>query len=514
MRKIEMTKAREVLRLKYQTGLSLREIAKSCNCGKSTVAEVLARAEKAKIADASIMSDKQLLSALYPPAEKDTKVSEPDMEYIFKELKKKNVTLMLLWEEYKQDYPDGLMYTQFCDRYREFKKHNKIEFHKEHKAGEEMECDWVGTTMEYIDTSTGEIKEAYIFLSVLPASNYPFIFACENMKSGNWIDAHVRAFRYYGGVPRITIPDNTKTAVTKTDIYDPILNRSYYEMADHYRTTILPARPEKPKDKAAVENAVGNISRKIIAALRNRQFFSIGEINKALEKELAKFIKKPFQKMEETRLELFNVIDKPALQPLPKAMYELADWKEGNKVPFNYHIEYDKFFYSVGYEYVGQKYSIRATSRIIEVFVDNERIAAHERNHNKRHRYSTVPEHMPENHKVVSNWNDERFRRWAEKVGWYTQQYISEMLDCYEYPVQSYRACMGIMRLAETEENHIVEKASREALERKTFSFKYYNMIFKKVKEDAENENKQQPAKVIMHDNLRGRHAFGGEVNA
>jgi transposase len=212
------------------------------------------------------------MSALYPPTDGRTSPPEPDMEYIFSEMKKKSVTLMLLWEEYKEKHPDGIMYTQFCERYKNFKKDNKLSMHKEHKAGEEMEVDWAGNTLSYVDTSTGEIKTAYIFVAVLPASAYPFVYAYPDTKLESWIDAHVRTYEYFGGVPRITIPDNTKTAVVKADFVDPVLNKSYNEMARHYRTTIIPARPGKPKDKAADENMVGNVSRRILAPLLKVSF--------------------------------------------------------------------------------------------------------------------------------------------------------------------------------------------------------------------------------------------------
>ncbi len=268
-----MLKAREILRLKHQAGLSLREIGKACSCGKSTVSEILSRAEKAGITwPIDHLSDKQLMSALYPPTDGRTSPPEPDMEYIFSEMKKKSVTLMLLWEEYKEKHPDGIMYTQFCERYKNFKKDNKLSMHKEHKAGEEMEVDWAGNTLSYVDTSTGEIKTAYIFVAVLPASAYPFVYAYPDTKLESWIDAHVRTYEYFGGVPRITIPDNTKTAVVKADFVDPVLNKSYNEMARHYRTTIIPARPGKPKDKAADENMVGNVSRRILAPLLKVSF--------------------------------------------------------------------------------------------------------------------------------------------------------------------------------------------------------------------------------------------------
>lgn len=506
-----MLKTREILRLKHELQLSLREIGQACNCGKTTVAEVLGRTEKAGITWPIELSDKQLMSMLYPPMESKNSPPEPDMEYVFREMKKKSVTLMLLWEEYKEKHPNGIMYTQFCDRYRKFKKDNQISMHKEHKAGEEMEVDWAGDTMSYVDRETGEIKPAYVFVSVLPASAYPFAYAFEDTKIPNWINAHVMAYEYYGGVPKVTIPDNTKTAVIKPDLVDPVLNKSYNEMAKHYHTTIIPARVGKPKDKAADENMVGHISRRIIAALRNRQFFSIHEINQAISEELIKLIQRPFQKMEGNRQLAFETIDKPCLQPLPATKYEYAEWKE-TKVYFNYHVEFEKFFYSVHYSLVNSPCSVRATSNTIEVYIGAERVAVHRRNRNPYKRYSTLPEHMSEAHQAVSGWGPERFLSWAEKTGPNTRELIKHILESREYPVQTYRTCMGVMRLGEKYSNAIMERASREALDRNTCSYKYFEMILKQV---AATILKTTPEKIISHDNIRGSNAFtGGGLNA
>lgn len=506
-----MPRAREVLRLKYEVKLSLREIAQACKCGKSTVAEILERAEKAGISWPIDSNDKQLMSLLYPTPQKKRSVPEPDLEYIFREMKKKSVTLMLLWEEYKEDHPDGIMYTQFCERYNNFKKDNDITMHKEHKAGEEVEVDWAGDTMSFVDTETGEIKDTYIFVAVLPASAYPFAYAYADMKTANWIDAHVRAYEYFGGVPRITIPDNTKTAVAKSDLVDPILNKSYNEMARHYRTTLVPARARKPKDKAADENMVGIVSRRIIAALRNRQFFSLHEINQAIAEQLTKLINRPFQKMPGNRLNAFEQIDKPCLQPLPASKYEYSEWKE-TKVQFNYHVDYAGFFYSVHYSYTNQLCSVRATARSIEIYIGNERVAAHSRNFNTFKRYTTLPEHMPEGHKAVSGWSSDRFLAWAEKTGPYTCELIKHILESREYPVQTYRACMGIMRFSKSYSDEIMENASREALERNACSYKYFNLILKQIVQNVAVNNTE---KIIIHDNVRVRSAFaGGGLNA
>jgi len=511
-----MLKAREILKLKHEVGLSLREIAQSCNCGKSTVAEILERAGKAGLSWPVELSDKQIMSVLYPPAENKDNVPEPDMEHVFYEMKKKGVTLLLLWEEYKAEHPDGIMYSQFCDRYSRFKKVNKVDMHIEHTAGEEIQVDWAGHTLEFTDKLTEKTKKAYIFVSVLPASAYPFVYAYTNTKMYNWIDAHVRAFEYYNGVPKVTIPDNTKTAVLTPDIIDPVLNKGYYEMARHYGTTIIPARTYRPKDKAADENAVGNITRRILAPLRNMQFFSIDDINQAIKEQLEIFIRRPFQKMEGNRLTAFEKLDKSLLKPLPEARYEFADWKE-TKVQFNYHVEYDKsFYYSVHYTHVGKPCSVRGTANIVEIFIDSERVAAHPRNYNKIKRYTTLPEHMPEEHKAVSGWSDDRFLAWAEQVGPNTKEYIKKVLDSREYAIQTYRACIGIMRLGKDSPSEIMERACKEALDKKMYSYKYFSMIHRQIEAAAHKKEKnKQKEKIVQHENLRGKNAYaGGGLNA
>lgn len=332
------------------------------------------------------------------------------------------------------------------------------------------------------------------------------------MKTPNWIDAHVRTYEFFGGVPKVTIPDNTKTAVIKADRVDPVLNKSYNEMAKHYRTTIVPARAGKPKDKASDENMVGQVSRRIIAALRNRQFFSLYEINQAISEYLAKLIIRPFQKMEGNRMTAFEKIDKPCLQPLPATRFEISDWKEA-KIQFNYHIEYDRFFYSVHYSYVGQPCSIRATSKTIEIYIGTERIAAYPRNYNPSKRYITLPEHMPEEHKAVSGWSSDRFLSWAEKTGPHTRELIKYILESREYPMQTYRSCMGIMRFGKSYSLEIMEYASREALDKNTCSYKYFSMILKQA--SAHVSNQQVEEKIIRHDNVRGSHAYtGGGIRA
>ena len=507
MRRVEMPKVKEILKLKNEMGMSLREIGNACGCGKSTVSDILTRAEKGGVKWPNELNERQLVQKLYPPIEGSKPSYEPDVEYIFQEMKKKDVTLMLLWEEYKAKYPEGLMYTQFCERYREFKKTNKLVLRKEHKAGQEVETDWAGSTISYVDRKIGEVKEAYIFVAVLPASSYPFAYAYVNMKAYSWIDAHVRAYKHFSGVPRFTICDNAKTAVTKTDIYDPVLNQSFYDMALHFNTVIMPARSYRPKDKGAGENAVQNVERRIIAALRNHQFFSVTDINDAIEVELDKLSNRAFKKIEGTRLTAFENIDKPYLQPLPLQKYEYAEFKEA-KVPFDYHVEWDGFFYSVDHTYVGQNCMIRATISTIEVFVNNERVCVQARNYNKFKRYTTLPEHMPEAHKAVAGWSDERFVSWASKIGPNTADFIRNVLDSREHPVQSYRACMGIMRLGNKYSTETMEAACKRAIDSNVNSYKYFEMIVKQECQAMGNQKCDKPP--ARSSNIRGREAFVG----
>jgi transposase len=510
MRRTDMLKAKEILRLD-RAGLSLRDIAQSTSCGKTTVSEVLGRAKESKISWPIDLNDKELVSLLYPPALKPSTMPEPDMEYVFYEMKKKSVTLMLLWEEYKETYSHGLMYSQFCSRYRDFKKTNKLTMHIEHKAGEEMQVDWAGYTVPYIDRQTGEAKVAYVFVAVLPASAYPFVYAYDDRKLVNWIDAHVRAFEYFGGVAAVLIPDNVKTAVITPDVTDPVLNRSYNDMANHYGIAIVPARSRRAKDKAADENMVGNVSRRILAPLRNIKFFSIYEINQAIEAQLQKFIKRPFAKMEGNRITAYEKIDKPALRPLPGQRYEYCDWKEA-RIAYNYHVEYEKFYYSTHYSYAGSPCFVRATKDTIEVFVDSVRIAAHKRNYNKSKRYTTNPEHMAEAHKAVSGWSTDRFISWAESIGPNTGEFVKKVLSASDYPVQSYRSCMAIMSHAKETSNEDMETASGRALDLEIYSCKYFKML---VKKEGVKSQKAEPEKIIAHSNLRGKNAYaGGGINA
>ena len=499
-----MEKIKEILKMK-EGGFSYRDIAASVGCGKTVIGDVLQRAEAAKIQDKQEYTEAELEALLFPEKQIITDTKDPDIMHIIAELSKKHVTRQLLWEEYKEENPDGLMYSQFCEKIRIALKENKLQYHKHHKAGEDCEVDWAGTVIPYYQADERAWKDALIFVGVLPASSYPFVRAYPDQKTPSWIDAHVRMFKFFNGTPRVLTPDCTKTAVTTPDLFDPVITKTYQEMAAHYDIAIIPARPRKPSDKNYVENTVGNVSRRIIAALRNMHFTSIADINNAIDRKLSEFINEPFKKMEGCRGSAFEQIDKPALRPLPATHYEFATFSTG-KIPPNYHIECYKFYYSVPYELRGNEYKVRATKDVVEIFVRGERVCAHMR-HYDGNRYVTLPEHLPEQHRVLSEWNDAYFLNIAGKFGENTRAYIQALMDRSEYSVQAYRACMGILRQVKGMSPEIVENASLMALTNGYFTGKYFGLVLNKAVKNAELPQVQP---IIEHDNIRGASAFSG----
>ena len=515
-----MADFREILRLN-SLGLSGRSIAGSVSCSRNTVAEVLARGLKLGLEWPLPLdiSDAELKKMLFPEKEKVTSVRTPDCEYIHKELLKPGVTLTLLWDEYCRQCNDSgeipYQYSQFCKFYNRYAVVSKATMRINRKPGERMETDWAGQTAAIRDSVTGDNIKVYIFVAVLPSSQYTYVeaFATQNLES--WITAHIHTFSYFGGVPRMVVPDNLKTGVEKTEWYTPIINKTYHEMAEHYGTAIVPARVKKPRDKASVESTVGDISTWITAALRNQTYFSVSELNGDITKKLTAYNERPFQKRPGSRKSVFLEEERNMLLPLPTVPYEIATWKKA-MVAFNYHICVDSQYYSVPHEYIRHQVDVRVTSRMIEIFYNGLRISSHPRLTGYHGQYRTVDEHMPPKHRKSSDWNGERFVSWAQTMGPNITEVIRSVLSGCKVEQQGYRACMGILKMSDKYGIERLEVACAKALSytpRPTY--RNLSTILKSgqdrvsspkiAKDNASNE---------LHSFVRGAKYYGGDRHA
>src|SRR5215469_2891980 len=468
-----MTKYRDILRLNSQ-GISKRNIAEILECSRNTVRKVLERAEAGRVSWPlpDNMSDQFLEQKLFGKMVRAKDRKMPDYEYVHQEMARKGVTLSLLWNEYcencRAEGSRPLMYTQFCYHYQEYAVKNKATLRIHHKPGDRMEVDWAGDTAFILHNITGEKIPVYIFIAVLPYSGYAYAEGFLSQNLGSWISAHVNAYNFYGGATRILTPDNLKTGVQKADWYSPVINKTYNEMTDYYGTAVIPTGIRKPKAKATVERTVGMLSTWITAALRNRQFFSIYELNLAIKRKLGDFNKKPFQKKEGCRESAFAE-ERPFLIPLPDKPFELSTWKIAT-VQLNYHIAAGKMYYSVPYEYIKYKVDVRLTSNVVEIFYKSTRIASHRRLYGHPGQYNTVLAHMPSQtfglrkHKEYTQWNAERFIKWAGDIGVNTKQAVKAIIASRKVEEQSYKSCIALLKLADTYSVERLEAACEKAL--------------------------------------------------
>ncbi len=414
-----MRKIKEVLRLKYGCGLSDRLIAQSCQVSRSTVADYLMKAQAAgvKWPEAAALTDAQLEERLYPAKRLPPSVQRPspDCEYIFNELRRYrniNLTLIQLWIEYKSKHPDGYQYTQFCEYYQRWRGKLDYCMRQEHRAGEKVFIDY-SDGLSIVDPSTGELIPTQLFLAVWGASNYTYVEAALSQALSNWICSHVRSFEYFGCVPRVLIPDNLKSGVSKACKYEPELNPTYADMAEHYGCAVLPARPHRPRDKAKVEVGVLIAKRWILAVLRQRTFYSLAELNTAIRESLERLNNRMLRRAKKSRRELFEATDRPHALPLPSRPYEYAEWGKA-KVGIDYHIEVDFHYFSVPYQLLHERLDVRLTASTLEAFHKGERVAAHARSY-VRGTHTTLPEHMPPEHQSYAEWSPPRFIQWAKE---------------------------------------------------------------------------------------------------
>ncbi len=508
-REISMRKVREILRLGLTREWSDREIARSLCVSHATVARYIALAEKAVLTYDKVheMDDAGLLMLLEKGKAPIRKRSypEPDWNHIHAELKKKGVTLELLWQEYKSVYPDGYQHTQFGEYYRRWKEKLSPSLYNVHKAGEKMFVDYAGHTVPIHDRLTDSIRQAQVFVAVLGASNYTYSEATWDQALPNWISSHVGAFEYFGGVTKAVVPDNLKAGVSKASRYEPDINPTYHDMAVHYGTVIVPARAGRPKDKAKVESAVQLVERWILAALRNRTFFSLSELNGAIRDLLVMLNKKPFKKLEGCRRECFEKIEKSALMKLPDTPYAFAEWKKG-RVNIDYHVELNGHYYSVPYSLIHEEVDIRYTAKTVEVFLKANRVASHLRD-DSRGRHTTLGEHMPKSHREYLEWNPSRIINWAKTIGQSAAQTVEYILTSRGYPEQGYRSCLGILRLAKRYSPERLERACKRAVAIRGMSYRTIESILKNGLDKSElPETGLQPA--IAHENIRGSSYF------
>jgi transposase len=507
-----MRKIKEVLRLRFGLGLHQDQIARSCSIGQATVHRYLEKAAAAKLVwPLPDDLDEQRLDELLFPARPSRMESQLKPGVDFAELHAqlqahKHLTLQLLWEEYREASPDGYGYSRFCELYRRWSRTRDVVLRHDHKPGEKMFVDWAGDTVPIYDRDTGEASPASIFVAVLGASTYTFARAAMGQDLPNWIDCHVHAFEFFGGTTTLLIPDNPRTGVTRACRYEPDLNRTYHEMAQHYRIAVMPARPRKPRDKAKVENAVGIVERWILAALRHRKFFAVADLNDAIEELLERLNNRRFRKRDGTRTSLFQQIDSPALQPLPAERYGMAEWKTV-RANIDYHVEIDRHYYSVPYQLAGQQLEARYTATTIELFLNGKRVTSHVRN-SAAYRHTTIHEHMPKSHQAHLEWTPSRLIHWGETIGTATAEVIRTILASRPHPEMGYRACLGILRLAKTYSNERLEAASQRALQLQACSYSSLRSILKRSL-DRQTTLEMEPCKPgPRHENVRGPHYY------
>ena len=506
-KRLSMHKVREILRLKLEVGLGHHDVAVSAGVSVGVVSKVVARAARAGLDWPAIeaLDEDSLDVRLFGPRLTATASrSMPDPVWIHVERKKPGVTLELLHVEYLESHPDGYRYSQFCEHYRQWTKRHRLTMRQVHAAGERLFVDYSGKRPKVVDRATGIAEEVELFVAVLGASNYTFAEATRTQRSADFIASHVRAFGFIGGVPELVVPDQLKSGVTTSCWYDPAIQRTYEEMAEHYGTAILPARPKRPRDKAKVEVAVQVVQRWVLARLRNEVFFSLEELNTRIAVLVEELNARPMRKYDgKTRAELFVETDKPELKPLPQERFVYGEWHDA-RVDGDYHVEADKHFYSVPYVHVQEVVNVRMTSTTVEIFQKGRRIDSHVRSHLVG-KHTTKKEHMPKAHQESLQWPPSRIIEAAREIGPMTMRLVSEILAERSHPEQGYRPCMGIIRLVKQWGSERVEAACSRALLAGARNFRHVTSILRHnldkvpLAERADENNKP-----VVHENVRG----------
>ena len=473
---------------------------------KSTVSTYLYRAREAGLAvwplPVEYEDDRILERALFgrmgrPPRD----FREPDWPTVAAELKRKGVTLTLLWQEYRANHPDGYGYTWFCTSFRAFQQRTSATWRNRHRAGAVMQTDYAGQTVAIVDPETGKLHEAQVFVAVLGASSYTFATASFSQRLPDWIETNCRTLSFFGGVPKSIVCDNLKSAVVKPLWFEPTLNQTFAALAEHYDTTILPARPRRPRDKAKVEVAVQVVERWILARLRNITFFSLAELNKAIRALLIDLNARPMRHLGKSRYEIFAAIEQDALASLPAASFEYAEWKTA-KVHPDYHIEADRAFYSVPHALIGRRVQVRLSYQAVEIFHNHKRVASHVRR-SQRGGYVTIAAHMPKGHRRYADRTPQNLIMRANRIGPNTTRLVEHVMRNYTHPEQGYRSAMGIVSLARRYQELRLENACKRALAINAISYSSVNAILKSGLDRAKPT--RDPTAPPPHNNIRGR---------
>jgi transposase len=503
-----MRHVRDVLRLKT-AGVSGNEIARRLNVASSTVRLTLQRLTAAELhwPLPAEMTDTALEAQLFTAVGKKQghrRCAEPDWAALHRELKRKHVTLQILWDEYIELHPDGYRYSRFCELYRGWASRISVTMRQTHAGGDKLFVDYAGDTVPVVvDRLTGKTRSAQIFVGVLGASNFTYAEASWTQALADWIGAHSRAFEAIGGVPNLLVPDNTKVAVIKACLYEPQVNRTYADMAAHYDTAILPARPRRPRDKAKVEAAVLIVERWLLGRLRHRRFYSLAELNAAIGELLRQLNEeRPIRRLGVTRRTLLEELDRPYLKELPSEPYAFAEWRL-RRVGVDYHVLVEGHFYSVPYRHARREVEVRLTPRTVEVFLKGERIAAHLRS-SGNHRHTTVADHMPSSHRRYADWTVERIRQEATAIGPATAALCELILERRPHPEQGFRSCLGIVRLVKPFGADRLEAAATRAIEIGTLTYGSVRSILDNKLDRQTGHRPPAESVPVLHPNIRG----------
>ncbi|GHV21098.1 integrase [Bacteroidia bacterium] len=505
---IEISMLKQLLRLSTQ-GMGSKTIARNLGMSKNTVKRYLHQVESLQLDVARLleMGNEELechLSGREKPAEDRLKTLQSLFPSISEDLQKTGFTLHYLWSKYKLSHPEGYEYSQFCYHYQKYRESKKAVMHFEHEAGDKLFLDYAGKKLSYVERGTGEIIECEVFVSVFGYSQMTYAEASQSQKKDDFIESVQNALHYYGGVPKALVPDNLKSAVTKSNKYEPCLNEDFLDMANHYGCAVMPARSRKPRDKSLVENHVKTLYTRVYAELSSTTFFSLADLNRAIREQVDKHNAMLFQGKDYSRKQAFEESEKETLSPLPESYYQIKKSTLVTVMKSSYiQLREDKHYYSVPYRYIGEKVKLSYTAKDVSIYLRGERIAYYIRDR-KKHQYTTQKEHLPSQHQFVSDWNPEKFTKWAAGISPAVKEYIEGVLSQSAYPETLYRACVGILSMAKKVGKERLIKACEIGNQMKTYNYGFISRILKNGTDKLLAGNQNQPTQTPEHENLRG----------